>query len=394
MLNSLRKSFSIALLLAGLFVTARAQTATDGAAQLLPEMIGEFRAEGVAVEPDLSAGDLQLENFDVLSSAARRYQSTAGPKYFVTVFHTRSNSAAYALLTSEVKSGANAVGVERVELGGAQVVGAVARDSLTFIKGAICVRVNSSAPHTVQEKQPTSDDLVRIARSVAERIEAPPGEIPPLVQHLPDWERSQGQAFYAVTLPALKKAVGAKPALDAVSFDGRAEAVTATYDGAQLVIIEYTTPQYAAEADARINERIKQLRDGHQPAPSAYQRIGNYSVFVFDTPDEQRASELVSSVKYEKEVRWLGDNPHAAERAAQQYTNTMGNVIFTSLKATGAAIILCLGVGGLFGGAVFLYRRAHTAEELYSDAGGMMRLNLEEASGAADTAGAIGEQKH
>jgi hypothetical protein len=201
-----------------------------------------------------------------------------------------------------------------------------------------------------------------------------------LVSHLPDWENKVKEGVgHAGSLPELQKAVGDRPALDAVSFDGGAEAVTAKYGDARLVIVEFTTPQFAADNDASINGRIAQLRATGQPVPSEYKRVGNYAVFVFDAPDAATADKLVSRVKYEKDVRWLGRNPHDYEIATKAYTQTMGSVIITTLITTGLAILLCLCVGGIVGGAIFLRRRAqHTAQEIYSDAGGMLRLNLED----------------
>jgi hypothetical protein len=126
--------------------------------------------------------------------------------------------------------------------------------------------------------------------------------------------------------------------------------------------------------------------------PSAYRRVGNYSVFVFDAEGEAEAVGLVGQVKYEKDVRWLGDNPHAGERLQEQYTQTMGGVIVATLKATGIAILVCLGIGGLFGGAVFLRRRARSAAtEAYSDAGGMLRLNIEDVNAPHGSARLVGD---
>jgi hypothetical protein len=233
------------------------------------------------------------------------------------------------------------------------------------------------------------------AQSQTDGAKPPPeraGDLSVLVTHLPDWEKKVNEGVgYAVSLPALQQAAGNRPALDAVSFDGGAEAVTANYDSGRLVIVEFTTPQDAADNDARIGERIAQLRAAGQPAPSAYKRVGNYSVFVFDAPEQAAADKLLSQVKYEKDVRWLGRNPHAEEIATRAYTSTMGSVIITTLITTGLAILLCLGVGGAIGGAVFLYRRAqHTAQEIYSDAGGMLRLDLEDLNAPRPTTKLIG----
>jgi hypothetical protein len=221
------------------------------------------------------------------------------------------------------------------------------------------------------------------AQSQTNSRKSPPektDDVPILVMHLPDWEKKVKEDYgYALSLTELQKAAGDQPALDAFDFDEGTEAVTAKYEAGRLVIIEFPTPQHSVEADAAINARIAQLRAAGRPVPSAYKRVGNYSVFVFDAPDTAVAEKLLSGVKYEKDVRWLGRNPHAEEIATRAYTSTMGNVILTTVITTGLAILLCLGVGGIIGGAVFFYRRAkNTAAEIYSDAGGMLRLNIED----------------
>ncbi len=383
MLYSLRKLFYTVALVALFVVHATAAAAADAAAaRLLSERFGDFVAAGAASAPDLSGTGLKPEDFEISATAARLYRTGAGEELSVTVFQTNSNGAAYSLLTRQAKGRGARVGAQGVD--GAGRAAFVSQGTLAFVKGTTFVIV--SAP----TKAVASDQMFALARAVEQSIDAKPGEFPVLVQHLPEWERAQASADYAVSLPVLQQAVGGShPALDAVSFEGGTEAVTAAYDNARLVIVEFTTPQYAADNDARINERINQLRQTGQPTPSFYKREGNYSVFVFDAADESAAAALASNVKYEKEVRWLGDNPHAQARAEQHYTNTMGNVILTTLKTTGVAILLCLSVGGLFGGLIFMRRRSQaTAHEAYTDAGGMMRLNLEDAhiGGGSDAA--------
>lgn len=218
------------------------------------------------------------------------------------------------------------------------------------------------------------------------------GGIPILVMHLPEWEKKVGkESVYARSLPELQKAAGNQPALDAFDFDSSTEAVTAKYEAGRLVIVEFPTPQHSVDADARINERIAQLKAAGQPTPSFYKRTGNYSVFVFDAPDADAAEKLGSQVKYEKDVRWLGRNPHAEEIATRAYTQTMGGVIMTTLVTTGLAILLCLGIGGVIGGIVFLHRRSQqAAQEVYSDAGGMVRLNIEDLNTPPATSNLLG----
>jgi hypothetical protein len=203
--------------------------------------------------------------------------------------------------------------------------------------------------------------------------------IPVLVKHLPDWESARSRSAYTHSLAELLKALKDAPALEVVPFAGGTEAVAADYGAAgRLVIVEFSTPQFASDADARINARINELRAAQQPAPTVYQRKGNYSVFVFGG-DEAAAHRLVDRVHYEKDVRWLGRDPHANERYNRYWLNMSAGVLVNTIKAAGLAIVACLCVGGTLGMLVFRKRRAQAAiAARYSDAGGMMRLNLDD----------------
>jgi hypothetical protein len=78
-------------------------------------------------------------------------------------------------------------------------------------------------------------------------------------------------------------------------------------------------------------------------------------------------------------VSWLGENPNILREAQERYVDTTLGVLVTVLKASGYALVGCLGIGGLIGGLLFTYRRSQQKEvSAYSDAGGMLRLNLDE----------------
>ncbi len=125
------------------------------------------------------------------------------------------------------------------------------------------------------------------------------------------------------------------------------------YGPSKVLVVEFNTPQLAIENDQRIIARIQELWKLGQPAPTAYRRVGNYSVFVFDAPDEQTAKQLIDQVKYEQVVQWLGENPNILKEAQKHYINTTLGVLVAVLKASGYALIGCLGMGGLFGGLLF-----------------------------------------
>ncbi len=205
------------------------------------------------------------------------------------------------------------------------------------------------------------------------------GDIPVLIKHLPSPEEAQKNAVYLHSFTDLNKLGLLQPVLSAVETGGNADAALATYGPSKVLIVEFNTPQLATENDQRIIARIHELWKLGEPAPTAYRRVGNYSVFVFDAPDEQTAKQLIDQVKYEQVVQWLGDNPYIYKEAEERYINTTLGVLIAVLKASGYALIGCLGMGGLIGGLLFTYRRAQQkGVTAFSDAGGMLRLNLDE----------------
>lgn len=221
----------------------------------------------------------------------------------------------------------------------------------------------------------------------AQPVASPPpatseDEIPVLVKHLPNWESVAKQSKYVVTLNDLKR-VANQPVLDSVSFEGGTEAVTAPYGQAQLVIVEFSTPQFSVENDQRIAARIQELKSQSQPVPTAYRRVGNYSVFVFNGTDESSANQLIDQVKYEKVVQWLGDDPHLYDKLQRYFAGTSAGVLVAVLKSSGLSLLACLVIGGLFGFLLFRQRRAQT-QAVYSDAGGSVRLNLDELTKTTD----------
>ncbi|HEX8472620.1 MAG TPA: DUF6599 family protein [Pyrinomonadaceae bacterium] len=375
-----------------LFIPATAQTPpaaanADAAAKLLVEKVGDFRAQGRASLPPIASGESAPGDFGIVSASTREYVGKDGQKFFVQLIRMRSGSAAYSFLKYDIARSIPARTDVIAELG---AIGVLESKHISFIKGANFVYIKGANAQSSGDAKDAS--LLAFARVFAETLDGEAGEHPPLVLHLPEWERVNETTAYAVTLPALKKATGEHPVLEAVSFEGGAEAVTSPYGGAgRLAIIEFTTPQYATDNDARIKQRIDALRAEGKPVPSAYRRVGNYSVFVFDAPDEAAAAQLIDAVKWEKDVRWLGESPNALKRAQRAYYEMTGSTVLNVLIVSGVSILACLGIGGLLGGAVFLHRRAQAATtQVYTDAGGMVRLNIDDITQETDPARLLG----
>jgi len=357
----------------------------EPAAKLLLARFGDFKAAGAATTPKpefmASVGNEIGTNF----SATRPYSSKDGQKYWLTIIKTGSDSIAYALLTMAKDALESTQGSQSGTRAGVGAESFVFPDRLLFVKGPALISVSREG--TKSESQ----SLVEIAKAVADTLDKGQGDIPVLVKHLPDWQDVQRRILYAVNESTLKKAISNRPVLEAVSFEGGAEAVIASYDTQRLVVIEFNTPQLATENDGRIRARIQELRNQGQPLPTAYRRVGNYSVFVFDAPSELAANQLIDQLKYQQVVQWLGKNPYAYGDAVREFTQTTLGVLVSVVKASGLVLLGSLAIGGFFGALLFTRRRAkQQLREAYSDAGGMLRLNLDEVNSRTDPARLLG----
>lgn len=359
-------------------VYAKAEVTVAEASKALPDRIGNFRAQGPASLPahgfEESASDEA-----VVSNAARTYTSGTGT-FLVYLTRTRIDSAAYGLLTRLRQSD------QKIKIGDVGTASIVGPGGVFFFKGDSLVKV---LPSESQASDPA--ELISLARSLAEQLDGRENDIPVLVKHLPDWQKAKAGASYAVTLVGLKRLIPNQPILDAVSFEGGAEAVAGNYDSGVLVIIEFNTARLAGDNDWNIRSKINELRGAGSPTPTAYRRVGNYGVFVFNGPSEQAANQLIDQVKYQQVVQWLGENPYAYENAQREFVETTLGVFVAVVKGSGLALVTCFAIGGFFGALLFVRRRAQQrAVEAYSDAGGMVRLNLDEITPEADARRLLG----
>jgi len=235
-------------------------------------------------------------------------------------------------------------------------------------------------PHFIRLQNVKGDvaNLATMAQGISEGLDKGEADIPALIKHLPNPEEAQKTAVFLHSFRDLNTLGMQQGVFSAIDTQGNADAALATYGPSKMLVLEFNTPQLAKDNDERIIARIHELWKLGEPAPTAYRRVGNYSVMVFDAPDQQSANQLIDQVKYEQVVRWLGENPNILKRAQEEYVNTTLGVLVSVLKASGYALLACLGLGGLAGALLFTRRRAQQSEAAYSDAGGMLRLNLDE----------------
>ncbi len=199
--------------------------------------------------------------------------------------------------------------------------------------------------------------------------------IPVLTKNLPDYENVGNRATYILNPEDLRNALGNRPVFDVIDFTGGTEAVTAEYAEGKLLIIEYTTPQFSIYADEQIREKLAETQ---QNPPIFYRRIGNYNAFIFDGNDEIAANALLDQVKYQKVVRWLGEDPFALQRAERKFVLQAANLFTNTLLAIVGGLGLSAVIGIIVGFAFFFFRE-HKRSQMatFSDAGGMTRLNLD-----------------
>jgi hypothetical protein len=202
--------------------------------------------------------------------------------------------------------------------------------------------------------------------------------IPVLVKHLPDWENIRTQTSYIRNSAELRSAAGNRPLLDLIDFTGGTEAVFASYETGKLLLVEFNSPTGSIETDNKVRER---LAEPGQTVSVVYRRIGNYNAFVFDPTDEAKANALLDQIKYEKIVQWLGEDPFLAQRVEHSYVETTADMFLSSFIYVAIGLSISLSFGILIGYLVFRSRKKkHAAMTAFSDAGGMIRLNLDELS--------------
>jgi hypothetical protein len=373
----------IVLLLFGSALRAKTDSTSAEAAKHLPEQIGSFKATGAAIPqmPD------QTPRLFGEGSVVRTYAASDGARYSVQLQVATNDAAAFSLLTrarsyfGQFPGGDWKLAFDDV-------------GTASFTKGGVIFFYKGNVFASVMPAGGSSDEKAKeLARELAQPLSSGEGEIPVLVKHLPDADKTSKNAIYSVSLDELKEAIAIagkqlngqaagsdsqpQPVLDVLDFEGGTEAVLASYGQSQLAIVEFTTPQMSIDNDSRIWTKIAELKTQGSPTPTAYRRVGNYSVFVFNAADEKTANGLIDQVKYEQVVQWLGDDPHLADRLQRYLTQTSAGVLVAVLKSSGLSLVLCIGIGGLVGALLFRHRRAQRAAA-FSDAGGSIRLNLDE----------------
>lgn len=330
------------------------------------------------------------QEYRVSRAVSRQYAGTR-----VDVFQTQNEFTAFGLFT--FSSSGKKQTQDGLGSGGALVDGVV-----MFWKDNYFVRV--AAGDSVRAKPAAAVALARaVARAIVPRSEA--ATRPALLESLPASQMISGSERYFLGPESLSGYV--ERGREMFEFPGDAEAVLAEYNqssptGAldqtkaagtatgkpgsggephtsesalplKLIIVEYHTPQFATDAVSGLNEFVESLPEEERNR-IVFQREGNYVIEAVNVRDRELAQGLMGSIKYPYTVKWLRNplwptnDPFRMEKTAQMLISTFGLL--------GLILLTVLGVGSAFGATIFLKRRKQQ-QEIFSDAGGMLRLEID-----------------
>jgi hypothetical protein len=229
---------------------------------------------------------------------------------------------------------------------------------------------------------PMSGSELRELASQLPRPEGGKALAPPLLANLPQASLQKQTTHYALGATSYAGAGGVLPP-ELVGFNLGAEAVTANYNlrsnPATLTLIDYPTPQMAAEQEARIRAYIKAGSKAQPPWPKPLQdsdqaslevrRSGPLVALVSGDAIPEESHNLLASVHFESEMMSI---PQPMGSEAAKVGKFLVGITLLILIGASAAILL----GFFLGGFRALYRisRGKPVSSVYDEE--FISLNL------------------
>jgi hypothetical protein len=161
------------------------------------------------------------------------------------------------------------------------------------------------------------------------------------------------------------------------------EAAIAEYQSSnvrsRLMIVEYHTPQLASFAYQRVSRYFEALPEVERQQ-RLLKREGNYIIEAFDLQGSDAMQQVVGQIKYAPSIHWMGKNPFEELRQLEDIPQfPMINWLLATFGFIGLMLLAAAIMGTIIGTSFFFWRRWRLRNlPGFSDAGGMMRLNLDQ----------------
>lgn len=333
---------------------------------VLPEVLaGKWNAVGPVLErePEELKGipDLDISLEYGLKKASSRTYTVDNERCIVEIYQMRFPSGAYGFFTFSQSK--------------------LKHNQLQLHAGPFLVRIQNQK---LGQKVPATlfDEL----KNVFKEQNSP---LPPLSFHLPQTHKKALSEIYLVGPKALAESQNFSFLKDVLSFEGGTEAISAQYEidakTMGLLLIEFQTPQLASAGFTQITSLFSTF-DQERRVLTNLSRIGNYLVVTTEATNQQ-AKPIVSEIKYTAKVYWEGDKFSAIplefrppDEVALQEASETAVILLRTFYWIGFMLLLAITLG-LIAGSVFFYWRRYQKrklgiEDLFSDAGGTIQLQL------------------
>jgi hypothetical protein len=370
---SLLLLFTLALPAPLLHAKPKAETSAVAEAPLLPGNFAGWTAAAPGKQGK-DAGAIDNANAKVLQEFGLTRWSTAqfsrgGEKLDVKALDFADASGAYGAFTYYTRAG---MAPESI---GQQ--GAFDGDRVLFWNGTTVVDAKFSAITAMSAAE---------LRELADALPRPRGNgsVPPsLPKYLHGLDQQKSTVRYALGAEGYARGGGVLPAT-LVDFSRGAEAVTAQYssrdgDGV-LTLLEYPTPQLAAERQRAIADFLKAGNSSEHPWTDALtqsnatallvRRSGPIVIVTSGGFSSEESKRLLNSVNYQADVVWNNPRGYYSDesRTARLF---LGIFALVGLLA-GTAIV----TGIFFGGGRALYRRMRGKPVSTLEENQFIRLNI------------------
>lgn len=302
-----------------------------------------------------------LEEYGVQKTAQRVY-SNGVSQYKLAVFGTVSQAGAYGLCSFQWLPN---------------------REVANFHASRYCVNIHKLA---TESNETDKEFLVAVKNSFAGLS----SRTPALIEKLPEGQSISPVFLYGAKILARYKQFDFLK--DTLSFIGGTEVAITRYPNGNgqmdLLLAEFQTPQLATDGLAALQAQYDSLPQAEKDQ-RLIKRIGNYIAVANNIQDRPAAENLVKQIKYEMKVYWEGrkysDIPleyRGLDQVALAEASQTASVLLRAFYWIGIMLLTTIGLGVISGSLFFYWRRYQRRklgqEDLFSDAGGSVRLNLDD----------------